>query len=66
MNIVAKFCSVEELLDYCWARELEYPQVLHYAQANGLEMTNDDFFNGYSDRQAKLHNMDKNIVAMHY
>lgn len=49
-----KFTSVEELLDYSWARDLEYPQVKGYAKANGLELTDHDFFQGYSDRQAKM------------
>jgi hypothetical protein len=52
MNL--KFTSLEELLDYSWARDLEYPHVKYYAQANGLVLTDHDFFQGYSDRQAKM------------
>lgn len=51
---IAHFTSVEELLDYSWARDLEWPQVYKMAQLAGLDLSDDQFFQGYSDRQAKM------------
>lgn len=51
---IAHFTSVEELLDYSWARDLQWPQVKNMAQLAGLDLSDEQFFQGYSDRQAKM------------
>lgn len=51
---MANFTSVEELLDFCWCRDLQWPQVKNMAQLAGLDLSDDQFFQGYSDRQAKM------------
>lgn len=53
MNVTT-FASIEELLDYSWCRDLQWPQVKAMAQVAGLTLTDHEFFEGYSSRQAKM------------
>lgn len=53
MNVTT-FASIEELLDFSWCRDLQWPQVKAMAQVAGLTLTDHEFFEGYSSRQAKM------------
>ncbi len=48
------FASTEELLDYGWCRDLDWPQISSYAKDSNLVLTATEFFQGYSDREAKM------------
>lgn len=73
MPNISNFTSVEELLDFSWCRDLQWPQVKNMAQVAGLELSDHEFFEGYSSRQAKMERdlpvvspEERDILASHW